>query len=247
MLRAYLDYAERGVAALGSEISEDGTREADSPFEMAVEEALRSQGLDVRRQVGCGGFRIDLALVHPSEKGQYVLGIECDGATYHSLATARERDRLRQEILEGLGWTICRVWSTDWIRNPESQIKRIVQAFEKAVRTGTRPNVERPTPPQGRQEKPVLRVRSENGDDTGPAYSFGGINEVPAAVLNSVILGVLRKYGQTTDEELVRQVARELGFLRAGRRIAARIGRRIADLIAAGRVRRADGGRLCAS
>jgi very-short-patch-repair endonuclease len=247
MLRAYLDYAERGVAALGSEISEDGTREADSPFEMAVEEALRSQGLDVRRQVGCGGFRIDLALVHPSERGQYVLGIECDGATYHSLATARERDRLRQEILEGLGWTICRVWSTDWIRNPESQIRRIMQAFEKAVRTGARPNVQRQTPTQSRQEKPVLRVRSENGDDAGPAYSFGSINEVPATVLNGVILGVLRKYGQTTDEELVRQVARELGFLRAGRRIAARIGRRIADLIAAGRVRRADGDRLCAS
>ena len=138
MLRAYLDYAERGVAALASEITEDGTREADSPFEMAVEEALRSQGLDVRRQVGCGGFRIDLAIVDPAQKGRYVLGIECDGATYHSSATARDRDRLRQEILEELGWKdrICRVWSTDWVRNPEAQIKRIMQAFEKALKAG---------------------------------------------------------------------------------------------------------------
>jgi very-short-patch-repair endonuclease len=221
MLRAYLDYAERGVVALASEVTEDGAREPDSPFEMAVEEALRSQGLDVRRQVGCGGFRIDLALVHPSQKGQYVLGIECDGATYHSLATARERDRLRQEILEGLGWTICRVWSTDWIRNPESQIKRIMQAFEKALKAGPCETAKERRLPQARQERPILRVRNEDGDDTGPAYSFGSINEVPAAVLNSVILGVLRRYGQTTDAELIKATAREL--------------------------RRADGDRLCGS
>ena len=246
MLRAYLDYAERGTPALGSEVSEDSSREADSPFEMAVEEALQSQGLDVRRQVGCGGFRIDLALVHPTQKGRYVLGIECDGATYHSSATARDRDRLRQEILEGLGWTLCRVWSTDWVRNPEAQIRRIIEAFEKAMRRQPSDVALKPEHSSIREEKPVLRLRNGDGDDSGPAYSFSSIDEVPGYVLRDVILGVLRRYGQTTDDELTKAAARDLGFQRVGNRIAARIGRRIAELIAAKVVRRADGDRLCA-
>ena len=212
-----------------------------------MEEALRSQGLDVRRQVGCGGYRIDLAVVDPSHKGRYVLGVECDGATYHNSATARDRDRLRQEILEGLGWTICRIWSTDWVRNPETQIRRVMQAFEKAMRTEPCAAAGDRTPPPARQEKPILRVRSEDRDDSGSAYCFSSIDEVPVDVLRDVILDILRRYGQTTDEELIRVVARELGFHRVGKRIAARIGRRIAELIGAKIVRRADGDRLCAS
>lgn len=246
LLRAYIDYADRGTETLGSEISEDRMRQADSPFEMAVEGALRSQGLDVRRQVGCGGFRIDLAVVHPSQQGRYVLGIECDGATYHSSATARDRDRLRQEILEGLGWTICRVWSTDWVRNPESQIKRIIQAFETAMSAGDCEGVQE-TPPEIRREKPVLRVRRDEGRHGTSAHGFSSIDEVPVDVLDKIILGVLHRYGQTTHEELIRATARELGFLRVGKRIEAKIGKRIAAMIGARSVRRADGDRLCAS
>jgi very-short-patch-repair endonuclease len=73
--------------------------------------------------------RIDLALVDPQRPGRYVLGIECDGATYHSSATARDRDRLRQEVLESLGWTICRIWSTDWVRDPRRQIAKVLDAY----------------------------------------------------------------------------------------------------------------------
>ncbi len=121
LLRNYLDFASRGIEALDAATTECADSENDSEFEAAVESALKSRGLDVRRQIGCSGFRIDLAVVHPNRPGRYVLGIECDGATYHSSATARDRDRLRQEILEDLGWTFCRIWSTDWVRNPERQ------------------------------------------------------------------------------------------------------------------------------
>src|SRR5262249_2406208 len=114
LLKAYLDYARNGAAALGRAITEADRRDFDSPFEKAVAEELERQGLTVHRQVGCGGFRIDLAITDPVQRGYYRLGIECDGAAYHSSATARDRDRLRQEVLEGLGWRICRVWSTDW-------------------------------------------------------------------------------------------------------------------------------------
>src|SRR5262249_15144243 len=113
LLRDYLDYAERGPEALRGAITSAAEREVDSPFEREVFEELTRAGLTVHPQVGCSGFRIDLAVVDPRAPGRYLLGVECDGATYHSSATARDRDRLRQEVLEGLGWRICRIWSTD--------------------------------------------------------------------------------------------------------------------------------------
>jgi very-short-patch-repair endonuclease len=88
--------------------------------------------MSVHHQIGCGGFRIDLALVDPARPGRYLLGVECDGATYHSSATARDRDRLRQLVLEGLGWKICRVWSTDWVRDPGGQVARVLAAYARA-------------------------------------------------------------------------------------------------------------------
>lgn len=82
--------------------------------------------------MGSAGFFIDLAVIDPETPGRYLLGIECDGATYHSARSARDRDRLRQEVLEGLGWRIHRIWSTDWFRNPEKELKRTVEAIEEA-------------------------------------------------------------------------------------------------------------------
>jgi hypothetical protein len=101
LLRAYLDYAERGTEALRGAVSGAGGREFDSPFEREVYEAVRGAGLTVHPQVGCSGFRIDLAVVDPRAPGRYLLGVECGGATYHSSATARDQDRLRQEVLGG--------------------------------------------------------------------------------------------------------------------------------------------------
>ena len=116
-LKAFLDYAERGSIALPAH-DEGSFGPAESPFEEAVANALCHKGWEVRTQIGVSGFRVDLGVVHPDYAGNYLAGIECDGARYHSSATARDRDKLRQAVLEGLGWTILRVWSTDWFRNP---------------------------------------------------------------------------------------------------------------------------------
>ena len=116
-LKAFLDYADRGVIALPSR-DEGSLGPAESPFEEAVADALGAKGWEVRTQIGVSGFRVDLSVVHPDHAGSYLAGIECDGATYHSSRNARDRDKIRQSVLEGLGWTILRVWSTDWFRNP---------------------------------------------------------------------------------------------------------------------------------
>ncbi|MGH2410349.1 MAG: DUF3320 domain-containing protein, partial [Chloroflexota bacterium] len=128
-LKLFLDYAENGV--LTSRTPAD--REPDSPFEIAVRDRLIARGYAVAIQVGTAGYFVDLAIIDPDRPGRYILGIECDGATYHSAKSARDRDRLRQEVLENLGWEIHRIWSTDWFRDPEQEIRRIGERLD-AVR-----------------------------------------------------------------------------------------------------------------
>lgn len=100
-LKSYLEYAERGPGAIAANIESAGVEDYDSIFEQEVAEFLRGRGYTVHAQIGCSGYRIDLAIVNPDEPGHYLLGIECDGASYHRAATARDRDRLRQAVLEG--------------------------------------------------------------------------------------------------------------------------------------------------
>ena len=132
-LRVFLDYAERGDAALVAAIAADPSGDVESPFEAAVRDALVQRGHEVHAQVGCSGYRIDLSIVDPEAAGRYLLGIECDGATYHSAATARDRDRIRASVLRGLGWNLHRVWSTDFWQDPNGEIDRIELAIEAAT------------------------------------------------------------------------------------------------------------------
>ena len=129
-LKEYLHFAQHGaLPAVGG-----NTGDHDSPFEKDVAEALRNRGWIVDSQIGTAGFSIDLAVVDPRKAGRYLLGIECDGATYHSAATARDRDRLRQGVLERLGWTMHRIWSTDWFENPESTLKALLERLDGLIK-----------------------------------------------------------------------------------------------------------------
>jgi very-short-patch-repair endonuclease len=109
----FLEYAQRGPRAL-AEAAAPLDRDTESPLEDSVRRALEKHGWIVHPQVGVSGFRIDLGIVQPDAPGRYLAGVECDGATYHRSATARDRDRLREQVLRKLGWRIHRVWSTDW-------------------------------------------------------------------------------------------------------------------------------------
>ena len=102
-------------------------------LEESVYDFLVSKGYNVATQVGCSGYRIDLAIKHPTLSGTFVLGIECDGATYHSARTARERDRLRQSVLESIGWKIYRIWSTDWIKDRTTEGNKLIKSVDDAI------------------------------------------------------------------------------------------------------------------
>ena len=109
-------------------------RPFESPFESEVATRLIDAGYKVDPQVGVSGFRIDLGVRRPSSPSVYLAGVECDGAAYHSSKSARDRDRLREEILRDLGWEIIRVWSTDWFRNPARETDKLIQALVKLER-----------------------------------------------------------------------------------------------------------------
>ena len=118
-LKDYLAYAQTGrITDTGVKTSGD----IESPFEEAVFNSLKERGYQLDLQVGVGAYRIDMAIKDPEDPSKYLLAIECDGAAYHSSYSARSRDRLRQEVLEGLGWQVYRIWSTDWFRDPKGEL-----------------------------------------------------------------------------------------------------------------------------
>jgi very-short-patch-repair endonuclease len=128
-LKQYLLFARTGIL----ESSDDGGTQETNDFEHSVGAALKEKGFDVVSQVGVAGFFIDLAVRHPTKPGSYLLGVECDGASYHSARSARDRDRLRQEILENQGWKIHRVWSTDWFKSRNNELNRLLKRIEELL------------------------------------------------------------------------------------------------------------------
>jgi very-short-patch-repair endonuclease len=125
-LKGYLQYAETGVL----EQAFFSGRDPDSDFEIEVADALRQQGYEVAAQIGISGYFIDLAVKHPTKSDVFILGVECDGARYHSSRSARDRDRLRQSVLESLGWNIHRIWSTDWFKDSAREIARLTRRIK---------------------------------------------------------------------------------------------------------------------
>jgi len=144
LLRNYLKAARDGITSILEDESLNSSAEFDSPFEIAVYEKLTSKGLELRKQVGVSKYRIDFGVVDPSQPGRYLLGIECDGAAYHSSPTARDRDRLRQQILEEkFNWKIHRIWSYDWINNPEKEAAKVLQIVEQQKNIYKKSNVKK--------------------------------------------------------------------------------------------------------
>lgn len=188
LLRDYLAFAEQGIAALRSPEEPMGYSVGDieSEFERSVAGALRGMGYRVVPQVGCGSFRIDLGVMAPGDDGRYLLGVECDGAQYHGAATARDRDRLRDEVLEQVyGWTLFRIWGPDWVKSRDAVMKRLSKALDDA---------------QGRQKTsdPAQKF-PRSASSSGPAsHSLGGAAPVaasPTATPVAVLEIASRRFG----------------------------------------------------
>jgi very-short-patch-repair endonuclease len=161
----FLEYAIRGAPAL-AEASAPTGRDTDSPFEDAVLDALQEKGWRLHPQVGVSGFRIDLGVIHPDAPGRYLAGVECDGATYHRQATARDRDRLRESVLIKLGWRIRRVWSTEWWHSAKEACEKLHQRLTQDLAD------DRALISEREDQTPVFHVL-ENPPTIGPEFPLG--------------------------------------------------------------------------
>ena len=225
MLCRYLAYAESGGADLGNVAK---PKPGLNPFERDVEAHLRSAGIPLIAQYGSSGYWIDFAAQHPARPGQMVLAIECDGATYHSSATARDRDRLRQEHLERLGWTFHRIWSQDWFFHREKETIRAVTAYQAAVAASDSGNAPRAAQAQGRPEPgsghgaTIAPVSGRAG--VCPVRTHrGGIDEYSTGELVTVIRWIESDTLLRTEDELLAEAMRVLGFARKGSKITGAI------------------------
>ena len=240
-LKTFLHFAKTGLM----ETAELTGRDFDSDFEIDVANAIRSLGYEVDQQVGMAGFFIDLAVVDPDRAGRYLLGVECDGATYHSARWARDRDRLRQAVLENHGWSLHRIWSTDWFQSRDDQLGKLKAAIEDQLKgnrdAATPSNV---TESDGEisdgdciadsVEKGIERdsAREGEGEDNGaecPDYEEAAfdlemmseeVHTLSAEELSKAVVRVVRVEGPVHENEITRRITTLWGLARSGRRIS---------------------------
>ena len=239
LLRSFLKYAETGEMDIPI-ITGQGP---DSPFEEAVGYAIAQYGYTVEYQVGSAGFRIDLAVRDPDGGSGYVMAIECDGARYHSSAWARERDRMRQTLLEAKGWTFHRIWSTDWFNNPEAETARAVEAIRRAcVKSDVkespplrRPRVMRELPPEQKTESTGVIYREF---EQQTVYTNIDLHEAPVYVLAELIEQIVEVEGPVHEEVVIYRLRQMWGYGRAGKRIRDAVKEAVADAVNGGTVER---------
>ena len=239
-LKKFLQYAEtRDLSQMTH------GQDTDTPFEDAVLEAIKSHGYEVHKQVGCAGFRVDLAVVNPASPGNYLIAIECDGFKYHSAPVARDRDRLRQQILEKLGWKIYRIWSTDWYRNHAECEKRLIQAIEiTKLEIGVLPpisnQIQPPIKNDNNKEETSREVRiiSEEPEETNQPQNDNyeeisryvccdsldhvpnlEIYEISSRYLSQIIVQVVKVESPVHIDEVIKRIRSLWGLKRSGDRI----------------------------
>jgi very-short-patch-repair endonuclease len=254
-LKLFLTFAETGHFGLGETTGAD----FDSDFEAQVSERLQHLGYDVKRQIGASGFRVDLAVSDPEKPGRFVLGIECDGAQFHSSRSARDRDRLRQQVLEAHGWIIHRIWSTDWYMRPQQELKKVEAAIAAAKAAwrdrdgeGIRQSKAVPVSFEGYRDgdTEVVTAVMEDGSTFSPEpkrvyYTEATFNvnahaephETPLSEMAGYITKIVKIEGPIHLDEIVTRIRVLWGLGRAGARIRAAVERAVNVAVQSGVIR----------
>jgi very-short-patch-repair endonuclease len=218
-LRNYLQYAaSKGTVFAHGEIS----NEPMNDFEADIYEALTARGLKLVPQVGCSSFRIDFGVCHPTEPGRFVLAIEADGATYHSSYTARDRDRLRQQMLENLGWRFHRIWSTDWFQRKHEEIERTMNAFDRALAAVAERRTRLPDARPVEAVVPELPLQELSGSRSSifpPIPKRTSIADYTSGELRDLFNWVMSDGQLRTHDEIADEMFAALPFARRGSRI----------------------------
>lgn len=232
--KAFIDYL-RYVRSGGDELGDLSIETPPmNPFEQDIFDALSEKGMKLLPQYGVSGYRLDFAVQHPEEPGRYVLAIEADGAAYHSSDTARDRDRIRQEHLERLGWSFHRIWSTEWIHNRSEEIALAVRAYEAALRRSERR--EPASPPPAPLPTTLIAATTAERKPRPAIPQKATINDYSDAELRELVLWWQSDEILRSDEEIINALVPELGFRRKGTRIVDRLTQAIGACRSAGQI-----------
>jgi very-short-patch-repair endonuclease len=227
LLAAYLGYVE----SKGTDLGRDGVVVSVAPnaFELDIQQALEARlKTGILAQYGVGRFRLDLAVQDPRERGRFVLAVECDGASYHSTPTARMRDRLRQTVLENLGWHFVRVWSTDWFNNRNAELDRIEGAYRRALEespASASPPENGKLPPTSSVDGMAAPIPPSRTGSSPARPPYESISDVNDRTLKDLAAWIASDGRLRTNTEMIDAMIRELGFRRRGVRIVERIER----------------------
>ena len=230
-LKHFLKYAETREL----DIPKETGKQADSPFELEVVRSLQERGYQIEMQVGTAGYFIDIAVKNPEFPEQYILAIECDGASYHSSRSARDRDRLRQSVLESLGWRFHRIWSTDWFRDSHQELMRTVAAIDSAKQAI---KLDKPVEAAIKPVKePVIKhkVVDEDASVTAdmayckaslrrPKSVAQALHEIPADYLAELIKAIVDIEAPVHEAEVTKRLMESFGVSRTGSRISENVG-----------------------
>lgn len=229
VLKRFLDFAKTGI--IEGQVATG--LDADSPFEEDVIHVIRGLGYEADPQVGTAGFRIDIGVRHPDRPGHYIVAVECDGAAYHSALWARERDRLRQDVLEGLGWRFHRIWSTDWFHRRAHEVRRLADALLRAKELASDGFAARGAN-TGKMLQVALPAEEVRGpieighlELTAPAYRRAELSvrssvephEAPQGQIGDLIIRIVEAEGPIHVDEIARRIAAAFGKARTGGRI----------------------------
>ncbi|MEO0474502.1 MAG: DUF3320 domain-containing protein [Planctomycetota bacterium] len=214
--KTFLDFAQRGPEAIPNYADAIDDLEFAEGFESVVRDALIEQGWTVDTRIGCAGYRIDLAVKDPDDPDRYVVGIECDGKAYHSAHTARDRDRTRESVLEGLGWRIERVWSTQWKVNPTGALSKLNDAIESAIAAAKKPKQSEDQPIA--ETSPAVDLTDNESDEDDTDWLFARTHTKkpePASLPNYEATNLTKRdtdikdvYAPSADDRLVKTLAK---------------------------------------
>ncbi|WP_197992905.1 DUF3320 domain-containing protein [Gimesia aquarii] len=231
-LKSFLEYAQKGRSALLSGPAES-KGEFESPFEEAVASKLSEKGWEVLPQIGVSKFRVDLGVIHPDRPGTFLAGIECDGATYHRSATARDRDKIREQVLRNLGWEILRIWSPDWWYDPDGALAKIENQLQDLLQQSRNKQTEEKLELGStgiENEEAQVEDASSNLDNQQNIYCETDLTSfIPEPdlfyetsyqeTLRSMIDAILETEAPIRDDVLAQKIARAHGWARTGRKI----------------------------
>ncbi|MEU1763230.1 AAA domain-containing protein [Micromonospora sp. NPDC005257] len=218
LLRRYLEFVDLG----GDLGARQHTGVELNGLERSVLKALQQRGINAVPQWGVSGYRIDLALAHPDQPGRMVLAVETDGHSYHHAHSARDRDRLRQQHLERLGWEFHRIWSTDWYVDPAGQTARLVARWKQAVDRANHAATSRPVPPARRPAQQPTPQATRRGPR--PDVPIGlRITDYTREQLVQICTWLVSDQLQRDRDERLQEAMTELGFRKRGSIILQRL------------------------